>query len=222
MRRVLRSFVRRNRGMTPTRRNALALLSKDFGLNKTNNKFNFTDIFQNSNPVIIDIGFGNGEELIRQAQKNPQYNFIGMEVYLSGILNVYNKINEYSLQNIRVIEGDAKDALQSCISNCSIASVRILFPDPWPKKRHNKRRLIQNDFLQIIAKILTNTGTLCIATDCSDYAEHINKLITEFDRLAILDKTRFDAIYLSRTFTKYEQIGINKNNKISEFAYIKK
>lgn len=125
------------------------------------------------NDLIIEIGFGNGSTLIESASNNPEKNFIGIEVYDSGFGQCLNDIEKQKINNIRLIYDDAVDVLQNTIKKKTLSEVNIYFPDPWPKKRHHKRRLINNNFLVLLSKTMKDKGIINISTDWEDYADQI-------------------------------------------------
>ncbi len=128
-------------------------------------KLNFDALFVKKQPVVLDIGFGNGESLVTLAEQHPKLNFLGVEVYRPGIGSLLRNAFNSKLENIRVIDADVVEILQNNITANSFAAVFIWFADPWPKKRHHKRRLIQVPFLKLLAEKISYEGELNIATD---------------------------------------------------------
>ena len=127
----------------------------------------------------MDIGFGAGETLISIAQKNKEIRLLGVEVYLSGIGSVLSKINEYNLCNVRVVSADAEELLQTKIPNSSLDAVIMFYPDPWPKRKHHKRRLIKEEFLELLNKKLKINGIFYFKTDWKDYFDDVSDLLIE-------------------------------------------
>ena len=133
-------------------------------------------IFRRTAPMILEIGFGNGEALVHAAQMYPHYNFLGVEVHTPGVSTLLRLIEEQKISNIRVIQHDAVLVLQNMIACDSLWGIHIFFPDPWHKKRHHKRRLIQDDFVQVLATNMQIGGYLHCATDWEDYAYQIKEV----------------------------------------------
>lgn len=175
---------------------------------------NLDKIFNQTGRIVLDIGFGNGEQLFELATKFQEYNFIGVELYKKGIVRLINKIKETNIKNIKIIYGDIKSVIQRFEDNC-IYRVQIFFPDPWPKLRHHKRRLINLNFLNIIKhKLVPKEGTVHIATDCENYSKDIIKTIATIpDYEKLLDKN------FSRNPTKFEQIAISRGKNIYDLIY---
>ncbi len=217
---VIRSFVRREGRFTKAQRAALEEHWPKYGIDvEQNQPLVLEEIFQNTQPVVIDIGFGNGESLITLATQYPQLNFLGVEVYRPGIGNLLRHAFEKKLENIRTINKDVVEVLENTITTNSIAAALIWFADPWPKKRHHKRRLIQVPFLQLLAGKLMAGGELNIATDWQPYAEHIQEKVNECNLFIGAEESRF---IKQRPQTKFERRGVNLGHKVSNLVYIKK
>ena len=222
MQRGIQSFVRRNGRITPGQKKALEHnLGKYEIIVKEDNTLDFDIIFGNHNSIILDIGFGNGDDLFNNARSFPELNFIGVEVYLSGIGALLNKVHAENLTNVRVINFDAVKLLTNNILENSIARVQLLFPDPWPKKRQAKRRIIQLPFIDKVYQALVKEGIFHVATDCMDYAEHIDGVLTTFDKLKVCDAEK-QGIHFQRETTKFEKRGLDRGHAICDFNYIKK
>ncbi|HAU14828.1 MAG TPA: tRNA (guanosine(46)-N7)-methyltransferase TrmB, partial [Gammaproteobacteria bacterium] len=141
--RRLRSFVRRQGRMTEGQSRAMETLWQDYGLDLRQGLLNSTELFGNDGPVILEIGFGDGVSLLQMAQAAADSNFIGIEVHRPGVGKLINDAHHAGVTNIRVFCEDAIDVLQQCIADNSLDGVQLFFPDPWHKKRHNKRRIVQ-------------------------------------------------------------------------------
>lgn len=174
--RKVRSFVRRDGRMTAAQEYAFTHHMTLYGLPKAS--FQFEEIFSRAAPTIVEIGFGNGVSLFEIAKMDPASNFIGIETHKPGVGQLLQHIARDELTNLRVYYGDAVEALQECVPNQSIDTFQIFFPDPWPKRRHHKRRLIQPEFVALLCSKLKPNGTLHLATDWQDYAEHMMKVLT--------------------------------------------
>ena len=169
------------------------------------NKFiDLNFIFGNDNKVIVEIGFGNGERLLDAALNFPDYNFLGIEVYINGFSRLLYEISERKLKNIKIMRFDAKDVLKYMIKNDCLYGIEIFFPDPWPKKRHKKKRLVNEDFINIISEKLVEYGYFRMVTDSEEYALSVKKILD-------LDKSFSDLNLLvllndNKKFTNVKQI----------------
>lgn len=212
----IKSFVKRNGRITNTQ--------KHFFYNKETNK-NFyiprslvkiSELFNNNNHCILDIGFGDGKLLINIAKKYPNFNFIGIEVYDSGIGNALKQISDNEINNIKILKIDAVLFLKNFIKTSSLYGVSLFFPDPWPKKKHYKRRIINEDFLNLISDRVQKGGFVKIATDWSSYNESITEL---FENNKKFTKISDIAIYNERILTKFERRGILLGHKIFDSTF---
>jgi tRNA (guanine-N7-)-methyltransferase len=170
--RTVRSYVRREGRITKAQRRALRELWPRYGLDLAPGPIDFAGVFGRRAPLMLEIGFGNGEALCELARSHPQNDYVGIEVYRPGIGSLLLKLETLMLRNVRVICGDAEQVFAEHIAADSLDAVYLFFPDPWPKKRHHKRRLIQPDFVTRVARSLRPDGRMHIATDWQDYAEH--------------------------------------------------
>lgn len=174
--RRIQSFVKRYRRLTPLQEKILTELWGNYAIDPQN-VLNFAEIFVNDNPVALEIGFGNGDTLVQMAQENPQLNYVGVEVYEAGIRRLINNTHSKQLKNLKVLKGDAIEFLENNIADDSLSRVQLFFPDPWHKKKHHKRRIVQQDFLNLLTKKLKATSILHIATDWKDYAQYMMKML---------------------------------------------
>mgnify|MGYP003388242498 CR=1 FL=1 len=212
--REVTSFVRRAGRITSGQKNAWQYYWELYGIQNTKEIIETTNIFNNSNrKLIIEIGFGNGEILIDSALRNPDDNFIGIEVYESGIGQCLIQLSEKKLSNVRLINEDAKHILNHSFKDQAIDQINIFFPDPWPKKKHHKRRLINQEFILLIGKKLKKNGCINIATDWDDYAEQI---IDVFNKSNLFKKTNNLRLNLE---TKFEKRGLKLGHKIQKFTF---
>lgn len=170
--RPVRSFVRRSARMTPAQKTAIQRRWPSYGLEAAG-ILDFDAVFGRQAPRIVEIGFGNGDTLVSLAESHPEHDFLGIDVYEPGIGRLLAAITEKKLANVRVIRADAVDVLGGQIAPGSLHGVWLLFPDPWPKKRHHKRRLVQPDFVKLVAAALAPGGRFGLATDWQSYAEHM-------------------------------------------------
>ncbi|NOX09854.1 MAG: tRNA (guanosine(46)-N7)-methyltransferase TrmB [Gammaproteobacteria bacterium] len=169
--RPIRSFVKREGRFTPGQRHALEILWPEFGLDMSTDQLDIEAVFGRVAPTIIEIGFGNGESLAEIAANHPENNYIGIEVHRPGVGHLLIQIRERQISNLRVMNEDAVEILQQMIPSNSLAAVYLFFPDPWHKKRHHKRRILQESFIQQVADRLQPGGYFHMATDWQDYAE---------------------------------------------------
>jgi tRNA (guanine-N7-)-methyltransferase len=171
--RPVRSFVRREGRITRAQEQALAELWPVYGIESDVEPIDLTRLFGRKAPITMELGFGNGETLVQVAVAEPHCDFLGVEVYRPGVGRLLRRVRELGLPNVRVFCDDAVDVLTHRIAKESLTKLLIFFPDPWPKKRHHKRRLIQPGFARLASERLMVGGTLHVATDREDYAMHI-------------------------------------------------
>ena len=221
-RKTIRSFVRRTGRMTPSQKKALRELWPIYGLEFTSGPAQFDAIFQAPQPVVLEIGFGNGETLVEQASQNTDQNFLGIEVHDPGVGHCLLKAHDAGIVNMRLIIHDAIEVLEQQIPDTSLARVNLYFPDPWPKKRHHKRRIVQPEFIELIAARLVAQGTLHIATDWANYAEHIDEILSHSDRFSCTHRREHDGDQPhDRPRTKFERRGLQKGHRICDWCFTK-
>lgn len=220
--RQVRSFIRRDGRLTVGQRNALDSGWTDFGLDITDQPLDLAAVFGNTAPVILEIGFGNGEALAIMAQNYPHYNFIGIETHKPGVGHLLIEVVRRGLDNVRVCNADVMSVL-GYIENDSVSGIHIFFPDPWQKRRHHKRRLINTDFIQKISGKLCRSGYVFIATDWHDYAQSIQAVLSTEDcqlqEITQLAQTIF--AIPERPITKFESRGLRLGHSIHEFRFFR-
>lgn len=172
MRRI-RSFVRREGRLTKGQLRALDELFPQFGIEQSEQKLELAEIFGRDAKTVLEIGFGNGASLAQMARANPELNYIGIEVHRPGVGNLLLQIEQDHIQNVRVICADAVEVLEQMIPDASLHRVQLFFPDPWHKKKHHKRRIVQPRFVELLRQKLKVGGVFHMATDWQDYAEHM-------------------------------------------------
>lgn len=171
--RTIRSFVRREGRLTPGQERALDKLWPEFGIDEGTETLDLEKVFGREAPKVLEIGFGNGASLAEMAKQQPDHDYIGVEVHRPGVGQLLKSIETDELSNVRVACTDAVELIKNRIPDKSLDRVQIYFPDPWHKKRHNKRRIIQPLFVNILADKLKHGGHLHLATDWQDYAEQM-------------------------------------------------
>jgi len=219
-RRPVRTFVRRGGRLTDGQRRALEELWPDYGIDQGEGRLDFTRLFGNDRPVIVEIGFGNGAATWRMASAHPEQNFIGVEVHRPGIGRLLLALQREGIQNVRVACADAVQWLRERIDPQSLDGVRIFFPDPWPKKRHNKRRMIQPQFVELLASRMRAGAILHLATDWRPYAEHMLDVMRgspAFENLS--EAGDFCARPEWRPQTKYELRGERLGHRVFDLVF---
>lgn len=171
--RPLRSYVIRAGRLTDSQRRALAAHWDAYVVPYEGKRLDLCALFPHPAPVTVEVGFGMGDSLLAMARDKPEHNFLGIEVHKPGVGKLLNGIVEYDLTNIRIISHDAKEVFTDGLAPASVDRVLLLFPDPWPKKRHHKRRLLQPEFVELVATRLRPGGHFHLATDWQNYAEHM-------------------------------------------------
>ena len=206
--RRIRSFVKREGRLTEGQERALNDLFPLYGLELQDTPVNLADVFQRSASTILEIGFGNGTSLSEMAEKNPEQNYIGIEVHRPGVGNLLLQIEKLGLNNLRVMNEDAVDVLNKMIANESLDDVYLFFADPWHKTRHHKRRIVQEEFVQLLRKKLKVNGVFHMATDWEPYAKHMMHVMSASEGY---ENTAGKDQYLPRPdyrpLTKFEQRG---------------
>ncbi len=220
--RPIRSFVRRAGRMTPSQRLALEELWPAAGLAYSDEPLDFEAIFGRSAPVVLEIGFGDGETLVQQAAENPEKNYLGIEVHEPGVGHCLLKARDSGISNLRLLMHDAIEVLNDQVPPGSLARVNLYFPDPWPKKRHHKRRIVQDSFLNMIGDRLDIDGTLNIATDWAEYADHIDEIFSRSERFSCTERREHHGEQpLDRPQTKFERRGLKRGYSICDWCFTK-
>jgi tRNA (guanine-N7-)-methyltransferase len=200
--RPVRSFVLRAGRMTAAQRRAMEELWPLFGIDFAGAPLNVGQLFATKAPLTLEIGFGNGDCLAAMAAAAPENNFIGIEVHEPGVGHCLLRIAEEGLNNVRLIRHDAVEVLQNSIPDDSLTRVNLFFPDPWHKKRHNKRRIVQPDFVRLLSRKLRANGVFHVATDWPDYAGHIADVMNSSAEFELLPDTPND-----RPVTRFDTRG---------------
>ncbi|MGH8260902.1 MAG: tRNA (guanosine(46)-N7)-methyltransferase TrmB [Steroidobacteraceae bacterium] len=217
--RPIRSFVIRAGRLTDGQRRALDELWPRFGIDCEGDPLDLDTVFGRRAARIVEIGFGNGEHLAALATRHPERDFLGIEVHPPGVGRLLLALEAAGLRNVRVSSHDAVEVLERQIPERSLDEVHILFPDPWHKKRHHKRRLIQPPFVECLAARLKAGGLLTLATDWQPYAEHMLEVLGACAALESLAPGGFMARSTERAPTRFEQRGERLGHDIWELAY---
>jgi tRNA (guanine-N7-)-methyltransferase len=171
--RPIRSFVLRTGRMTPGQEKAFGQYWPVYGVDfDPTQTLDFSALFGNDNPVWVEIGFGDGESLATMAKTFPDRNYLGIEVHTPGVGHLLLRLAEEEICNVRIMSTDAMEILQQVIPADSLAGVQLFFPDPWHKKKHHKRRIVQPRFVALMARLMHAGGLFHAATDWEDYARH--------------------------------------------------
>ncbi|NUF27638.1 tRNA (guanosine(46)-N7)-methyltransferase TrmB [Gilliamella sp. ESL0254] len=218
--RAIRSFVLRQGRLTKGQQQALVNLWPVYGIDyNANSKVSF----DTDKPLVLEIGFGMGASLVEMAKHTQNKNFLGIEVHKPGVGACLMAIEENQITNLKVMCHDAVEVLVNMIANHSLDKVQIFFPDPWHKARHNKRRIIQPEFVQLIRQKLKSSGILHLATDWQHYAEHMLEVLTQAEGFENLSPT---GDYIprpdDRPITKFEKRGQNLGHGVWDLQFVNK
>ena len=218
--RSIRSFVKRAGRLTKSQRRALDTLWPSLGIDYTEAALDLDSLFGRTAPRVLEIGFGNGDSLVAMAAARPDVDFIGVEVHEPGVGHCLIRAQESGLTNLRLIMHDAFDVLEHQLAPASLARVNLYFPDPWPKKRHHKRRIVNDRFLELVASRLESGGVLHIATDWENYAEHIAAALAGNTAFELKDHRQHDGSEpLDRPATRFESRGLGLGHSIWDWQY---
>ena len=214
--RTIRSFVRRTGRMTPAQDRALTELWPKYGIDYVAEVLDLDEVFGRTAERVLEIGFGNGETLVHDAARSPELDFLGVEVHEPGVGHCLIDAADAGLHNLRIIKHDAIEVLQNQVPDRAFTRINLLFPDPWPKKRHHKRRIVQDSFLQLVASKLVSGGSLHIATDWEDYAEYIDEIIAGSPLFTVAERHVHVGGFKSkdRQTTKFEKRGLRQGHSI--------
>jgi len=217
--RTIRSFVKREGRLTPGQQRAIDELWPKYAIDDAKTVIDLDKLFNRTAPKVIEIGFGNGASLAEMAKNQPDHDFLGIEVHRPGVGQLLNLIEQEQLSNLRVACTDAVELLKHRITDNSLARLQLYFPDPWHKKRHHKRRIIQPEFVKLLAQKIKPNGHLHMATDWQHYAEQMLEDVsenTDFQNCAEHD-------YIPRPdyrpLTKFEQRGHKLGHGVWDLLY---
>jgi tRNA (guanine-N7-)-methyltransferase len=212
--REIRSYVLRQGRTTPAQKRALEALLPKHGIAFSDRLFSQEEIFRRKAPLVLEIGSGMGETTAAMAQAHPEADFVAVEVHGPGVGSLLNRIEKDKLSNIRVVRHDAVEVLERMVPDGSLAAIHVFFPDPWPKKRHHKRRLVQPSFVLLIKDKLSAGAIVHLATDWPDYAEQIEAVFSES---AFFEKAQTGL--MERPTTKFERRGTRLGHPIRDLYF---
>ncbi len=224
-RRTIKSFVLRSGRITRLQQRALDTYAPLYCVPfEAGKQILFPELFQNENPVVVEIGFGDGEATRQMAERNPALNYLALDVYPPGVGALLDSVHTKMLSNVRIIQHDAAEVVESMLASGSVYGFHIFFPDPWQKKRHNKRRLLNSSFASLLADKLEDGGYIYCATDWEDYALQMQEVLRGTSCLSSPFSgfvTKPNNIVPWRPETKFERKGIDKGRVIYESYFIK-
>jgi len=212
-----RSYRLRGVRITPAQQEARDNLWAKFGVEFQESEIDLGTLFPSDQPIVMDIGYGMGEATWQIAKANPSTNYLGVEVHMPGVGKLMARLDEYELTNVRLIERDVFEVFYYMVNDSSLDGVHLFFPDPWPKKRHFKRRIVNERFLSDVAAKLKPGGYLHIATDWVPYAEWIKEVFSQSNLFTggVVERPDW------RPLTRFEGQGISKDHAVNDFRFLK-
>ncbi len=222
-RRAIRSYVLRGGRLTAGQQRAFDQLWPQWGLDYAPAPIDPHRLFGNDHPVFLEIGFGDGEGLAEMARRHPERNYLGVEVHAPGVGHLLLRLEQYACRNVRVIRHDAVEVLRHMLPPASLAGVYLFFPDPWHKKRHHKRRILQPALLDQLARTLCPGGIFHAATDWQDYAKQMLELL-DADRARFRNQAgpgEFTPRPDTRPLTKFERRGQRLGHGVWDLVFIR-
>lgn len=219
--RPIRSFVLRQGRISNAQRHAYEILLPQYGIPFEDDLINLDQIFGRSSPKFLEIGFGMGETTVSIAQMHLQNDYLAIDVHTPGVGSLLKQIGETGLNNLRIIQHDAVEVLKCMLTPECLDGTHIFFPDPWPKARHHKRRLIQPQFITLLSERLKHGGYLHVATDWEEYAQQILQVLSSEPQL-INTVTDYAPCPAYRPLTKFEQRGMKLGHGVWDLIFQKK
>ena len=212
-----RSYRLRGVRITPAQQEARDSLWAKFGVEFQESQIDLASLFPKSQPIVMEVGYGMGEATWQIAKANPNTNYLGVEVHMPGVGKLMARLDEYELTNVRLIERDVFEVFYYMVKDSSLAGVHLFFPDPWPKKRHFKRRIVNERFINDVHAKLKPGGYLHIATDWVPYAEWITEVFSQTKLFTggVVDRPEW------RPLTRFEGQGISKDHAVNNFRFLK-
>ncbi|KTC86127.1 MULTISPECIES: tRNA (guanosine(46)-N7)-methyltransferase TrmB [Legionella] len=222
MQRTIKSFVLRGGRVSNRQQLALDHFLSDYELALPSTPWDLSAVFKREAKTVVEIGFGMGASLVAMAQQQPELNFIGIEVHRAGVGSLVADLHDQEMTNVRVVSHDAVEVFKHYFMSDSLAGIQIFFPDPWHKKRHHKRRLVQSEFIKLLVDRLQVGGFIHCATDWQDYAEHMQTVLSQE---TLLINTQADGGFSprpnTRPLTKFEQRGNRLGHGVWDLIYTK-
>ncbi|WP_386695512.1 tRNA (guanosine(46)-N7)-methyltransferase TrmB [Lonepinella sp. MS14435] len=223
--RKVRSFVLRTGRLSEYQRQIMNDNWANYGLDYQNEPFDFTKIYGNSQPVVLEIGFGMGKSLVEMAAQNPDKNYLGIEVHTPGVGACLAYALEKGVKNLRVMCHDATEILRDCIAENSVGGLQLFFPDPWQKAKHHKRRIVQPQFVENVSQKLQSGGFIHFATDWQNYAEQMLDVLQSMQSAVGIRNVSSTGDYIERPdfrpLTKFEQRGHKLGHSVWDLYFIK-
>lgn len=220
--RKVRSFVRRPGRMTVAQRRALDTLLPQWGVPYGNARLDLDAVFGRRASRVLDIGFGDGEALLTTAASCPEIDYLGVEIHEPGVGHLLMLIERARATNVRIVVHDAVEVIDDMLPDASFDAVNLFFPDPWPKKRHHKRRIVQPSFLEQCARVLRSGGLVHVATDWANYAEHTQETFASSPLFEPVDSSLLrDEPLAMRPPTKFERRGRRLGHDVVDLFYRK-
>lgn len=222
MNQEIKSYVLRKGRISNRQQSALNDWLADYAVTLDGTPWDWRTIFSKQQPVVVEIGFGMGASLVAMASQNPEWNYIGIEVHEAGIGSLVADIHDLGLTNVKVAVGNAVPIFKQHIPKDSLAGIQIFFPDPWHKKRHHKRRLIQPPFVSMLTASLMTSGFIHCATDWEDYAHHMLHVLSQEPSLENQAKEGFSKRPHTRPVTKFERRGVGLGHGVWDLIFTKR
>jgi len=219
--RRIRSFVKREGRMTSAQNHALTELLPQYGVSDPLQAVDLEQLFQRNAPCYLEVGFGMGDSLLEIAETHPQNNYLGIEVHRPGVGRLLIALDNKQLTNLRLINHDAVEVLQHAVPENSLDGVYLFFPDPWHKKKHHKRRIVQPGFVQQVRHCLKPGGLFHLATDWQHYAEHMMDVLSTAEGFNNTAGNKNYADRGSRPETKYERRGQRLGHEVWDLVFSK-
>jgi tRNA (guanine-N7-)-methyltransferase len=216
----IRSYVLRQGRFSRGQQRAYEELLPRLGISYAPVPLDFRAVFGRDAPVVVEVGSGMGETTARIARENPGTDYLAIEVHAPGVGSLLKRLGEESIGNVRVVRHDAVEVLRDMVAPCSLAGIHVFFPDPWPKKRHHKRRLVQPGFARLAAERLAPGGYIHVATDWQEYAEHVLQVLT-LEKLLANTAENYAPRPATRPETKFERRGLELGHGVWDIVFAK-